>query len=1097
MATPNNEQIKAIEHFGGVLLKAGAGSGKTFVLKEHMIFLTRNWIKEFGQSIDEDFSGFIRGKFKKVVLMTFTNKAAGELKIRLKKEFEDVLGSESEEKDYWNIIVQNLNYLTVSTIHSFCFKLIRQGYFRNTSAEQTLISESDFKQRIEDIFDEWLADEKHREEEIYEIIIKEKKSILASVTAIFSDPSLRASWQSIDIAGLGSEDETQVINEIFSLNGLASVFQEFLDPATLSDFKGKKWCDFLTEFANDMGQLELNLENVLKLHNYFMARDYKIPAKPSAKTIPDHVKAHYAKVRDLKDYLKKNAEHFEAYAQTYAIRVVPWFSMVKDLFDTVEHEYSKLDGVTYSDLEYLVYKGLDCETARREISEQFNYFIIDEFQDTSYLQFSIIDRIINSDFSRLFCVGDLKQAIYGFRGGELGVFLKCEQLMPRNLILSNNYRSDIDVVEFNNKFFDYLFSEWQTHNEVQAKQNTMDFQLVPESKTDHGVIRSLKCDLSFITGDEKLSNFEIDYLEALALLEQIKRNQEKNESSAVLYKKLKPSLILIDLLIKNDLSFTAQTKIPFLEDPIVGIFYLLTSFAFDKNEEKEKYLVYSLKAYLSLLGISTVKEISFDDVLKYQKEIRTIGQYHAFCNFLLFCGIKNSNFKNNLEQISQYISIACGDQEKLFKLLVKQRKVSYSLDFQYGNSPEKIIMMSAHASKGLQFKNVLLGGVYTNETTSTMISSIGKIPMSFKWTISMHGKKKYKTPWFLLEESMTKKKDFSESKRLFYVANTRAESSLSYIQFDFGDNKRSKAQKGCWANGIESWLLERADFARIENLSENIELKFNDDDLKKLAFKPPFFHTDNLGIESCDLPQKHYFLPEVSITKLATLCICPKKFYLQNICKLSDDDMSLIESPELIVPISDGLDELNSSSFKMSASERGSMIHENLSSIIQNNFQGEFSSDDKKTERAILWTVDNLKMFLENYDFLSENPIKFELMNYMVSGIPDLVLYPSVENKEAQVWDFKTGRATEEKLAPYTFQLMCYAYAQFILDKVDKSNKIKIVLCFVDDQKLIEQSVSREDVEKYISQVFEKLNHPEEENLSECLYCPYKIICQK
>ena len=45
--SPNAEQLLAIEHQGGVLLRAGAGSGKTFVLVEHIVYLTKFWIKEF------------------------------------------------------------------------------------------------------------------------------------------------------------------------------------------------------------------------------------------------------------------------------------------------------------------------------------------------------------------------------------------------------------------------------------------------------------------------------------------------------------------------------------------------------------------------------------------------------------------------------------------------------------------------------------------------------------------------------------------------------------------------------------------------------------------------------------------------------------------------------------------------------------------------------------------------------------------------------------------------------------------------------------------------------------------------------------------
>src|SRR5690606_40165175 len=60
------------------------------------------------------------------------------------------------------------------------------------------------------------------------------------------------------------------------------------------------------------------------------------------------------------------------------------------------------------------------------------------------------------DFKKLFCVGDAKQAIYGFRGGELAVFKDCGDMIPLNLELSHNYRSLAEIVEANNSAFDHI-----------------------------------------------------------------------------------------------------------------------------------------------------------------------------------------------------------------------------------------------------------------------------------------------------------------------------------------------------------------------------------------------------------------------------------------------------------------------------------------------------------------------------------------------------------------------------------------------------------------------------------------------------------------
>lgn len=1097
MASPNSEQLLAIEHHGGVLLKAGAGSGKTFVLKEHMIYLSKEWIKEFKSHPVGDFDSFIKSKFRKVVLMTFTKKAAGELEIRLNAEFEEALVKSEDDKSYWESILQNLGYLNVSTIHGFCFKLIKQGFFKGISADQEILSESEFKESISEIFDKWLKDESHKNTEIYDIIIKDKGNVLNSILAIFSDPTLRNNWKQTEASEIHVTNSDEIIKDLFKIHGLNDVFEDYFSPEDYSEFQGKKWYDFLVLFCEMKRGISLDLAGIVQIHEYLDGIDYKIPVKPSLKTVPEPAVEYYEKIKDLKDFLKKNGEHFLMYNQSFDTRVVPWFSMIKELIDYVDVKYAQLEGVTFSDLEYLVYQGLKDDTACKLVSEQYEYFIIDEFQDTSHIQFSIVERIINSNYQKLFCVGDLKQAIYGFRGGELGVFLGCQEKIPKNLTLNNNYRSDIDVINFNNVLFDYLFEKGLNFKGVDTHRVPVDYQTVPDTKEEKGSINQLNTSLCNRNSEDKLSNAEVDYYEALTMLEQIKEFQSAGEESAILYKRLKPSLILIDHLIQNNIGFTAQIKIPFLEDPIIGIFYHLISYQFDQNEKKDEYLLYSLKAYISLLGHTNSNSVNKKSIEFFINETNYFGLYQAFCNFIDSLGIKNSNYKNNLDQIVLMLNTAKGNSEKLLRLLLAQRESSYSLDFQYGENSQLVKIMTAHASKGLQFQHVFLGGMYTNENSVILKSTIGKLPLSFKWSDSIHGKKKYKTPLYMFEEELVKNKDFSEAKRLFYVANTRAESSLSYVQIDFDVHKRMKNQSGSWITGLNLWKSEKLNFDGIKEKEFDLRNIVNTAYLEKMEVKPPLFHVDNLGIECIDQKSKFVYLPEISITKLATVTQCSKKFYFQNVCKISHEEMELLDVPTKKVNIEYDAEDLSSSNVKMSGASRGSFIHETLSELILDGLTQEFEHEDRFIQESINWTVEKLRDFLGNYNFISEKSIKFELLNYMVSGIPDLILSPLDEASVAEIWDFKTGKYSEDKLAPYHFQLMSYAHALYNLKQLEGNKPIKLVLCFVDDKKIVDQMVSKKDVENYLIKSLENLRHPEIENLNECEYCSYKTICLK
>lgn len=1100
MATPNSEQLKAIEHKGGVLLKAGAGSGKTFVLKEHMVHLSENWIKEFKETNNNisEFEMFIKKKFRKIILMTFTKKAAGELSIRLDSEFQKIHTEATEDKEYWEVVLTNLSYLNVSTIHGFCFKIIRMGFFPDISADQTILSEGEYKDCIGHIFEQYLSDENsiNIAPEFLDILMKEKKAILNSMTNIFSDPTLRNEWsQVIEKKNLGVDNNVdEVVHDLFEMLGLDEIFKDYFNPESFNEFAGKKWFEFLKKFCDEKRKYHLSLEGIVGIDKFFAENDYKMPVKPSIKTVDEHVVNYYEKVKSLKDYLKKNGEHFSLYQERFETNIASWFEEIAKLVSFIEHEYSMIEGVTFSDLEYIVYKGLNDEKVQGLISQEFEYFIIDEFQDTSFIQFDIVAKIINNNYDKLFCVGDLKQAIYGFRGGELGVFLNCEKRIKQNLSLKNNYRSSSDVINFNNQFFKYIFSVGPGFKGLDEHAVEVEFQNVPETTGHKGEIYRINAHIDFMDTENKVKNLEVDYIEALTLRSRLKELINGEETIAVLYKRLKPSLILTKLLMQAEIGFTAQIKIPFLEDPIVGIFKCLIEGYFDRNINNRKFQMLLLDAYFSLIIGKGEFDLREKDLDHFYQNVKRYGLYEAFCFFIEAKGIHNSNYKNNLLTIKSFISTSFSQPDVLLKLLSNQKEISYSLDFQYGVNAHKIKIMSAHASKGLEFHHVLLGGIYTNDSAIINTSMIGKMPSSFKWTKSIHGKDKFKTPHLIFEELLEKRKDFSESKRLFYVANTRAEETLGWVDIQFGDLKRSKSPTGAWVNAIKLWEKNCNNFEDINNYEFDVREEFSDNFLDSLDSSTPLFHIDNLGISPCVSKLSKVYLPELSVTKLTSLAQCPRKFYLQNICKITSDDLELLnlktQSPYSFEEEMSN-DELNSKTIFKSSAQRGTQIHEEISDILISDFTKSSSHESVK------WAVENLAKYRENFYFYSEKQIKFELFGYMISGIPDLILSHKGGEDSTQIWDFKTGAFSEEKLKPYYFQLYTYAYSQYVLEESSLEKPTKLVLCFVDEKKIVEKTVSFEDVEKYLTKELAKTMTPDVVDLSECEFCPFELICQK
>ena len=1105
MSSANSEQLKAIEHGGGVLLKAGAGSGKTFVLKEHMIYLASKWITEYkSASSVEDFDQYIKSKFSKIVLMTFTKKAAGEISIRLFNEFSAKAQSAAQdEKEFWTIASEQLDYLAVTTIHGFCFKLIKQGFFTDIDLDEDIIDSAQYDEKMTNIFDIWLETEliKDEDHEFVDLIIKDRTAILDSIKSIFADPSLRKMWFELDANHLTEQKTNQTISDLVQMLNLNQFNDVRVDIRAYNEFDGKPWYEFVKSFEQIQRPIK-GLEDLVFYNNFFSNLEYKMPVSPRAKGVGPELKEYYGHVKGLKDFLKSNGNDFEMYAKYYNTLVKGWYQKFLNIIEFVEKEYRKTPGITFSDLEYVVAKGLDNPEVTKAIGEAYNYLIVDEFQDTSFIQFEIISRIIGRDYKKLFCVGDIKQAIYGFRGGELGVFLNCEKLVPQVMSLKNNYRSDQDIIEFNNNFFDFLFRKGLKYEGEDIKPVEVEYQEAPIPDREVGKVYQINTNCEFLEshGLTKLSSNEVDYIEALALYKNILRLKEEDPKKiAILYKKLKPSLLLIGLLIENEVGFTAQIKIPFGQDPLLGMFTSLLEHDFNGNELRAEYLRLVLRSYLGLIDKSLEVDLE-EAIAKFQQNVSYFGLYRSFYQFVSDLKLANSNFKNNLTYLKSVCGLGKDDKERILSILYGEESNSYSLDFQFGENANQIVMMTAHASKGLQFPHVLVGGIFTNDKSFPFTSLLGKFPMSFKWGETITSKQKFKTPEYMLENIVTKHKEFSESKRLFYVASTRAENTIGWVNINFGKIKKT-TQSGSWSNGINTWLQE--DFKDNKEILQKIQKNSCDIDIKdsfSLSFlqnasnKVPLFHIDNLGLNTKPEATQIQILPELSVTRLATISECPRKFYLQNICKISDKDLKLLKGEETIL---EKVDEevLSAKSFSSSA-ERGTRIHDFIDQAIKSDFliSEDIKASDKK---SISWAVDKLKDYRDNYEFLSERMIKFEFYNYMISGIPDLLLFPKESVQDAQVWDYKTGHRSEFKEISYRFQLMAYAYALYNYYNYDKEKAISLVLCYVDQEELVEQKVSFSDVDNYLSAFWGKVNMPDQICEEFCSSCIYNNICRK
>lgn len=1063
--TPNAEQRVAIDHFGGKILSAGAGSGKTFVIIEHIVHILSDLQKEIPQN---DWNVLIPQKMNRLVLMTFTKKAAGEMSIRMMNKLDEL--ASGEEGDFWSIVRQNLASLNIMTISSFCNGLISQGYIKNLPRKVEIVSALEHKDKIKKIFDGWFD---QHQEKLNQVMQANSQTLISAMVEIFNSPELRLIWKE----ALPSISADQELDLFFSEMLIALELEEVftcLESEIEEDEKKKGWYIFLQAFEQIVQQHgPLNGKNAFE-YLQFSRSCGRLPVAP--KSLDERHKEHLVQVKELVTFLRSIDEDIVHFVEYFDV-CDAWTKTLKDLFDFIEGRYLDIPGFCFADLEYYVSLGLKDTNARNAVNAQYDYFIVDEFQDTSFVQYAILKELIGHDSGKLFCVGDKKQAIYGFRGGELQVFNECISFLgaENNIWLKNNFRSSSAVISFNNHFFDMVFPlglkfEGQDKYSVQ-----MEPQLIP-GQAQTGIVERIE---TMLMGTNDSKDIDVDYYEALAIKSKIDNllSDDNFQSICVLYRKLKPSAFLLDLLASDNCSYTAQVKVQYAEDPVINLFLRLIETKLNKNNENKLEATRQLfNLQCSVMGIKT----DFEKIsATFLGQIDIIGLRLAFHKTIYSMGLNNSLYSDNSALIDSICNICQNSPELAYTMLTSENEQQYSLNSIKVGKGKRVIIMSAHASKGLEYDAVILGGIHSNGNMAGKTAVIGKMPRSFRWKKSFNQKKFFKSPAYFLEAEVEKAKDFSESKRLLYVACTRAIKYLGWIDLNYlKDQTKTELDSG--ANHWIKALRLALDSSLIQNSS--IELAFKSENKR---VEQALLLKDSMGIKVKEGDSSLGVIAETSVTRLAHLVQCPHKFYLSNIVKLEPENANALPSANA------ELDFESDEEIFYSSKKRGIELHQWLSDIITgrkvfNDYQG---SDSRKLQWALLQS-DRLK----NYQIHSEELVKFSLFGQMVSGTPDIVF---LKNDEIVIWDFKTGQRDEKNEGHYWFQLFCYGLAYFNLKQFTPEKKVVLALLYLDEEKLIQREISGEEINESLFGVWQKTDSLHQVNLNHCFSCEYSSICHK
>jgi ATP-dependent exoDNAse (exonuclease V) beta subunit len=847
-----------------LVYKASAGSGKTYTL-----------VKEYLKMAMQGEDPFL---FKKILAITFTNKAASEMKERviialrqirdgnvkaeeLKKTLADELNiSENEITErastLLSTILHNYSDFSISTIDSFMHRVVKAFAHDlhlpiNFSVE--LDNETILQQAIAQIIEKVGNDpeitkalvgfttfktDNEKSSNIYEELFVAASDLLKEG---YSDVIAKLHVLSIsDFLKIRSEIEAfqnKIDTQFIDIGKIAVklIHDSGLEINSFSNRDSGIGAFFykLTKF-DDLKEFKPNSYHY-KAINEDIWYAKKTPAETiqQIESIKDELRNHFLKAENI---WKLNGEEYILNTlikdSLFTIALLNEMSKIIDKMREEEHivhisEFSKrVAEIVYNEPVPFIYERL---------GEKFEHFLIDEFQDTSVLQWQNLLPLVENGLSQnadSLIVGDGKQAIYRFRGGDVEQFAQLpkhypddlpqiqkdrylllrEHFAPKNL--ETNFRSKKEIIEFNNSFYQYI-------SENHLPENFSNVYLAHQQKSIASKINGF-VSIQFIDGKidtEEKQKLNIEACEKI-IKQLIQEKKYNYQDIAILTRTNVNGTLIAASLLELGIPVVSNESLLICKAPQVQ--FILSWL---------KLLIHENIA-IHLLAIS--------NYLIERKQL----EYSSIANFLHQQNLKEegilkllqvNNFDININDLrSLSLFEACNKLCNIFNLEVnknpflqffletvwnlgKNKSVDIPIFFEWWNEKgikqsivlpqdaDAVKIMSVHKSKGLQFPVVILPFAYGEKTKNshTWVSNEDALPENLPASRIPITKMLLNTKFANLKIEDTYKTEL-DMINLLYVATTRPEDALYIITGRNGNF-------GSLQNGWETYLEKYAE----------------------------------------------------------------------------------------------------------------------------------------------------------------------------------------------------------------------------------------------------------------------------------------------
>ena len=805
------EQQLAVDLEGtNIIVSAGAGSGKTAVLSERVI-------RKLKDGID----------IRNILMLTFTNEAAGEMANRIRKKIKKA-GLTSQ--------LEFLDQAYITTFDAFALSLVKK-YHYVLNIDKSI-----------DIIDSSIIDLKRNEflEEIFLSLYDAKDEKFLKLIGDFT-----------------TRDDEVIKKDILSINkslDLKYDKEDYIDNY-INNFYNNKYIEQLfAEYFNYLKKISLELEDsVLILENFMDSSSYEniynslsklfrpnsyndlyknnniiLPrftkVDSSGISVKENIQELFKELNELVIYSEDELKNNYFCTKDYVEVILKIIKMLDEKISLYKKEHNSYEFTDIAKMAISIVK--DNEDIRLELKDKFNEIMIDEYQDTNDLQETFIKLLENDN---VYMVGDIKQSIYRFRNANPLIFKdKYDRYSINNggkkIDLLKNFRSREEVLYNINEIFAPLMTQdigginyKESHAMVYGNK-----AYIEKGANDYNNYLDI---LTYNNEDKKYTNDEI---EAFIIAKDIKKKIEEkylvfdfdkecnrdvtyNDFCIILDRGSKMSLFKkvfeyldIPMEVYKDNNLIEENDI-FIIKNIIGLILSIKDGIYNKN--LKYYFTSVARSYIGNLCDNEIfkcfeenkifKTDIYNKCYEISKDIdimtpnillkRIIKDFDFYDKFILVgnvdAAIKRINYLLELSKNVENLGFSIIDfSNYLNEMIDSDQEIKYK---EAKSNSISVKIMNIHKSKGLEFPICYFAGFPKTFNISDLKNKFmfdnkyGILTPFYKEGIGeTFVKTLVKNNYYLNE--------VAEKIRLFYVALTRAKEKMIMVMPNIEDKKYVK-----------------------------------------------------------------------------------------------------------------------------------------------------------------------------------------------------------------------------------------------------------------------------------------------------------------